>query len=176
SQSLDDLNSWLPGYETGHVDPRDEIYREPEGSYWYGDLHDVDQCIPTFNCVTYAVGEIAGLTIADYVPTSAGDATEGTNPVRVILESYYVRRESWDPTLRPWSEFENDPNYAEGDVVCLVNENRQDFVHMARVSKVEGKNRLVGKLGAGPVVRTSPGTIATMYQGKFDRVEVYRRK
>jgi hypothetical protein len=158
------------------VDPRDEIYREPEGSYWYDDLHDVDQCIPTFNCVTYAVGESAGLTIADYVPTSAGDATEGTHPVRVILESYYVRRESWDPALRPWNEFESDSNFAEGDVVCFVNESRQDFVHMTRVSKVEGKNRLVGKLGAGPVVRTSPDTIAAMYQGTFDRVEVYRRK
>lgn len=169
------LGAWLPQQFGIVQDVKSEVYREPKGSYWWSALHNVEQCIPTFNCAAYALGEAAGLTVADYLACEPSDATLGVHPVQIILDSYFDLQASWTSEQFAANDLTSDGRVRSGDIICFV-DRPEKYIHLAVVSMNDGEKHLVGKLGAGPVLRTTVPTLISVYQDKYDQVRCYRRK
>lgn len=138
-------------------------------------LDDEGASASTFNCCTYAVGDVAGLTPDDWVAPDSTGLTCYTVPMQIILDSYYTRVKVYLP---PFDGIENDTAIRAEDVLCCVNTEGPlpTFCHAGRISTINGEHRLISKFGAGPLFRTSIKTVTQEYAGAFDEVWVYRAR
>jgi hypothetical protein len=167
NQPLDDPQSWIPSTTRGAV----EIYQERPGSYWYRSI-DHRRCIPTLNCVSYVFGPYAGFTVNDYVACDASPATNHRNPTQQLLEAFCGHQKTFSEL--EWSFARPPFAWRNGDIVCYYNSGSQRFLHLCLVDTSQQEIRLVGKIGAGPVIRTSIETLNQIYQGRYDEVQIYR--
>lgn len=131
----------------------------------------------TYNCCTYAIGEVVGLSESDWISPNALDATDFTVPMQVLLDSYFQLIRSEDLTEIDWRRLESDPSFKDGDIFCLVytKAGRQQFTHAGKILPKSGRNWFVGKLGRGPVIRSSLAAVGEIYEGQFEKICVYRR-
>ncbi|HSG72873.1 MAG TPA: hypothetical protein VLA12_20840 [Planctomycetaceae bacterium] len=174
-------------------DLRNLISASPEGGEDDGEvLHDDwdhwshDQRLgggqATFNCCTYAVADVAGLTKSDWISPNPIDATDFTIPMKVLLDSFYrsVHIESLNQI--DWNTLERDPRIKDGDVFCYVRlgvqgesiGQIQEFTHVGKILRRDDRHWLVSKLGMGPVVRSGLGATGKLFHGEFDQIRVYR--
>ena len=132
--------------------------------------------LSTFNCCTFAVGDVVGLTPADWInPVSTGN-TDDSNPMLILLDSYFIRVKAYAGPDLNWDAIENDDQLQENDVLCYVQtgEKAIEFVHAGKICKNKGHNWLVSKFGLGPLVKAPLRSAGSFFSGHFDVVWVYR--
>ena len=166
--SMSDLLSGRPG--TAEDDG--QIVSET-GTAWH--VERVAQ-LAQFNCCTYAAGDVIGLGPGDWLCGEVNPLTDGTNPMQVVLESYYERVAEFAPPFsdRAIESFEASMQLRDDDVVCLVGSRGPDFPHAMRVRRRGDRNWVVGKFGEDPILWTPLGTVGGAYEGQFDAVWVFR--
>ena len=125
-----------------------------------------------------AVGDAIGLGRGDWLAGEVNPLTDGTNPMQVVLDSYYEKVAEFPP---PFSKsginvFETSSAIRDNDVVCLVGSRGPDYPHAMRVRGRKGRHWVVGKFGEDSVLWTPIATVARAYEGQFDRVWVLRLK
>lgn len=149
-----------------------EVYLDPN-SRWC--QQDAGHATNTFNCCTYAVGDVVGLTTADWISCDPIGNTCLINPMQVLLDSYFERVKVY---RQPFMGMETDPALQADDVLCFVNTSspRPTYCHAGRVCKKDGTNRLISKIGEGPILRTSIKAVAMRYSADFDEIWVYRAR
>jgi len=166
--SMSDLLSGRPGTDADDGQIVTEV-----GTAWH--VERAGQ-LAQFNCCAYAAGDVIGLGPGDWLCGEVNPLTDGTNPMQVVLESYYERVAEFAP---PFSEraietFEASSQLREDDVVCLVGSHGPEFPHAMRVRRRGDRNWVVGKFGEDPILWTPLGTVGGAYEGQFDRVWVFR--
>lgn len=129
-----------------------------------------------FNCCTYAVGDVIGLGPGDWLCGDVNPLTDGTNPMQVVLDSYYRQVAEFPP---PFSEeaiksFEKSKVLRDDDVVCLVGSRGPEYPHAMRVRRRRDHHWVVGKFGEDPILWTPLSTVGAAYEGQFDQVSVFR--
>lgn len=155
-----------------------EIVWQPDNRWYSG--QDRGVCVSTFNCGTFAVGDLIPLTPSDWLgtdPTTDGRPT----PLAVILDSFFdVIRELTVADAMSESEFKQDRQLRDGDVVTFEVESNETrpifrrFTHAGRLQSRDGVNRLLSKFGGfGPVALTNLRFPQRMFPGA-DVVRVYR--
>ena len=75
-----------------------------------------------FNCCAYAAGDAVGLGPADWLCGEVNPLTDGTNPMQVVLESFYEKVADFAPPFNSGAieAFEASRLIRNDDVVCLV--------------------------------------------------------
>ena len=169
----DAMNDLLSG--ASDTDSDDGQIVTGRGTSWQVDRPEQ---LGQFNCCAYAVGDAIGLGRGDWLCGEVNPLTDGTNPMHVVLESYFERVAEFPP---PFSEsginqFETSSVIRDNDVVCLVGSRGPDYPHAMRVRDRKGRHWVVGKFGEDPVLWTPIATVANAYEGQFDRVWVFRLK
>jgi len=170
-----DLSQFLAG-DPDTPDDDGELYSDPSGRWCQaGESYTA---LNSFNCCTFAVGDVVGLTPDDWIsPTRNGD-TYFTLPMQVILDSYFERIQVYKYPIADWAVLESDPQLRAGDVICLMNV-RSDwlaYAHAGRICKKNGKNWVISKFGAGPIVKTTLEAIGREYAHISNEIRIYRAK
>ena len=131
----------------------------------------------TFNCCTFAVGELLGLSTADWLAPNATGDTNYTVPMRIVLESYFEPIRSYKGPDIDWESIEGDKELRDDDVLCFVNmaDSGEEYAHVGRIRKRSVVNLLISKLGIGPNVESPMRATAMDFRGQFRDVRIYRR-
>jgi hypothetical protein len=134
--------------------------------------------LSTFNCCTFAVGDIVGLTPADWVNPVASGNTDDTNPMEILLDSYFQCVKVYPGPTVNWQAIERDQDLHVHDVLCFVQvePSASQFVHVGKVLPNKGINWLVSKFGCGPLVKASIAATGEHFSGHWTEVRVYRSK
>lgn len=129
----------------------------------------------TFNCATFALGDIVGLGPNDWIEPLARSDTLYTVPAQVILDSYCQLIAEYSTASADWQQLARDDGLLDGDILCFAFETAgtQSYVHMGKIRKVLGRNLLVSKLGVGPIAEMSLQLCAENYS--YDSVKIFRR-
>jgi hypothetical protein len=129
-----------------------------------------------FNCCTFAVGEAIGLGRSDWLCGEVNPLTDGTNPMQVVLDSYYEQVAEFAPPFssRAIELFATSSELREDDVVCLVGSSGPEYPHAMRVRRRGDRHWVVGKFGEDPILWTPLETVGGVYEREFDRVWVFR--
>ncbi|MBI1311835.1 hypothetical protein GC176_11130 [bacterium] len=154
-----------------------ELVYEP-GNPWCTGQNE-GRCLSTFNCCSFAVGELVGLTPRDWLgttPTSDGYPT----PMAVILDSYFslIAEIPVEEVLRD-GVYESDERFLDKDVVCFEilcsgkDTLRRHVIHAGQVRKDHGINRLLSKFGQGPILLSDLRFPNRMFQGA-SLIRIYR--
>jgi hypothetical protein len=132
----------------------------------------------TFNCCTYAVGEVAGLSVNDWLPSEASGDTLQTVPMQVVLDSFFDRIRVYRQPLEDWSVVEGDQSLRAGDVFCLVDSSGATpaYIHAGKICKRNGRNWVDSKLGPGPVVRSTVKALVVEYSKSREELWIYRQR
>jgi hypothetical protein len=158
-----------------------ELFRD-EQHRWCAET-DGEVMQSTFNCCTFAVGDVVGLTADDWImPLECGQA-DGTFPMQVVLDSYFELAHQYRVDGRPfdWARIESDAELQQDDVLCFVQTlltggTSTRIVHAGRIWKHKGRNWIASKIGAGPILMTPIETLAREFGGQFDVVRIHRPK
>jgi len=131
-----------------------------------------------FNCCAYAVGDTIGLGVGDWLCGEVNPLTDGSNPMQVVLESYFEQVAEFPPPFSTDAirSFESSRDIRDGDVVCLVGSRGPDYPHAMRVRGRDGHHWVEGKFGEDPILWTPLETVGGAYEGQFDQVRVFRYK
>lgn len=133
---------------------------------------------PNFNCHSYSVGDVIGLTSTDWLDGVSSELTDGINPMQVVLDNYFSLVSEFDRNPESISKVARNVGLQEGDVLTLVkysSDGSVEHVHSGRIVKEKSKNWLASKLGEGPLI-IAPIAVYTMeYEGLFDAIRVYRK-
>ena len=113
-----------------------------------------------FNCHAMAIGSGVGLTPEYWLEGCASASTLFENPAQVMLDVYYQKL---------------NEQIADNDVFVLRDSKTDGLVHSGFLRNVDGINLAVSKFGEGPVCLTSFELLSSVYQGRFDQVQWYRR-
>jgi hypothetical protein len=137
-----------------------------------------DAALSTFNCCTYAVGDIVGLTPGDWINPVPDGNTDNSNPMQILLDSYFRRVKVYQDPTADWEGIERDQDLRRDDVLCYVQtgEESVQFVHVGKVYPLNGKNWLLSKFGCGPIVRAPISASGNHFSGHWTKVWVYRIK
>ena len=132
----------------------------------------------TFNCCTFAVGDLLGLTTHDWIAPNPSPVTAFTVPMQVVLDSYFQLQRVYPGPDVDWEAAVADVDLQEGDVLCYVRTQSAtpEFIHVGKVVKKDGQNWVVSKLGKGPIVAATIKATGREFSGEFDEVRVYRAK
>ena len=168
SSSMDDLLEGRPG-----TDADDGAVVTEEGTQWHV---DVPAQLAQFNCCAYAAGDVVGLGPGDWLCGEVNPLTDGTNPMQVLLESFYEKVADFAPPFnsRAIEAFETSHLIRDDDVVCLVGSRGPDYPHAMRIRDRRDRHWVVGKFGEDPILWTPLETVGGAYEGQFDRVWVFR--
>ena len=172
---------WMDWMQGDPATDQDDVrfYREPSDPLCTSELFDYYQS-GTFNCHTFAFRPFLGLNRLDWLTGMIEDSTNGVNPVKVVLDSYFrpvkvVRIGAFGASEDTLNEFDRDSDFQEDDIICFTRSSDPDcFYHTGRVRKVNDRNWVLSKIGMSPTVVTTLSQLATYYIGKFDQVEIYR--
>ena len=147
----------------------------PASSPWHIDPNRPEEQT-TFNCGTFAVGDVIGLTRTDFLDPRAVSITNYQNPAHVLLEQFFERVATFPVGEIDWQELDRLDSLRDDDVVVFATHGSSDaYVHLGKIAKVNGSNRMVSKMGRGPIVRGTIQRTALVYEGRFDEVQIYRR-
>ena len=168
SSSMDDLLEGRPG-----TDADDGEVVTGEGTQWHV---DAPAQLAQFNCCAYAAGDVVGLGPGDWLCGEVNPLTDGTNPMQVLLESFYEKVADFAPpfTSGAIEAFETSRLIGDDDVVCLVGSRGPDYPHAMRIRDRRDRHWVVGKFGEDPILWTPLETVGGAYEGQFDRVWVFR--
>ena len=77
-----------------------------------------------------------------------------------------------------WNHLETDGTLRDEDVVAfsIAQNGKTEFVHFGKIIQQDGRNRLISKLGLGPIVIGSLENTAAEYEGQFSELQIYRKK
>ena len=167
----------LLGRNTAEPDD-DGMIVEDEADLWVEAAND---CATSFNCCTYAVGADIGLTPYDWVQPIATESTLMINPMQTILENCYkvvcTYQLNSQETLNAYKSLEGRDDIFDGDVACFVRGSGDSvrFLHAGRIKKKSGRNWLVSKMGAGPIVISTIERTAAYYElSASDSLQIHR--
>ncbi len=172
---IEDLTDVLEGDPASDED-NGELYYDPNSRWCTAAA--MGEARNTFNCCTFAVGDVAGLTPEDWiVPIPSGDAFN-TLPMDVILNSYYQRVQAIEGPRINWQAIERDDSLQTDDVLCYVRTTDQYvcYTHVGKIWKQDGRNWLISKFGAGPIIRATVEATGQGFSGEFDKIWIYRQK
>ncbi|KAA5546172.1 hypothetical protein FYK55_04560 [Roseiconus nitratireducens] len=146
------------------------------GNRWHTDPSRPEEQT-TFNCASFAIGDVIGLSRADFINPRAVAFTNMQNPARVLLQEYFYRLETYPLAAVEWDELDTLESLGDDDVVVFATHGKDDeYVHLGKIAKVHGRNRMVSKMGRGPIVRGTIQRTAQEYEGRFDEIQIYRRR
>jgi hypothetical protein len=173
--SQEDLAVILEGDPDSEKDNVELFY--DENNNWTRRANYVD-IQSTFNCCTFAFGDVAGLTTSDWIAPNPSGETENTVPMQIILDSFFQLVRVYKGPITNWEIIHEDKLQRENDVICYVPTRYEPpaFLHVGKISKKNDRNWLISKLGAGPIVRATIETMANYYHNEFDEIRVYRKK
>lgn len=147
----------------------------PVGDRWHVESNRPEQ-LTTFNCATFAIGEVIGLTRADYLNPQAASFLNGQNPAHILLQEFYSRYATYPLAGINWQQLDEIATLQENDVVVFATGGSdREYVHLGKITKWKGRNRMVSKMGRGPIVRGTIKTTAKIYEGRFNEIQIYRR-
>ncbi|QDT11978.1 hypothetical protein [Planctomycetes bacterium K23_9] len=131
----------------------------------------------TFNCATFAIGDVIGLSRADFLEPRAVGFTNGQNPAHILLQEFYDRLATYPVADVDWSELDKLESLIDDDVVVFANHGSDEaYIHLGKISKSNGRNRMISKMGRGPIVRGTIERTVQVYEGRFDEIQIYRRR
>jgi hypothetical protein len=159
----------------------DPATEEDDGAFFFDEKSPwvsiyYTQC--TFNCCSFVVGDVVGLTVRDWIaPAPSGD-TDGTVPMRVLLDSYFREVRVYKEPIADWRSIHQDATLQQDDVLCYVKTSgpTPEVIHAGRIWRINGVNWLVSKMGTGPIVRATIQSTGALFPGAFDEIQVYRRR
>jgi hypothetical protein len=152
-----------------------ELYLDPDDPWCAAAAKEFVR--DSFNCCTYAVGDVAGLTPGDWLEPAPIGETCYTVPMQVILDSYFCCLRVYPGPAFDWQAIEADPELQVGDVLCYVQTTKTgvQYVHAGRICRQDGRNLLVSKMGVGPLVRATIQATGQEFLNTFSEVRVYRK-
>ncbi|WP_145385014.1 hypothetical protein [Stieleria neptunia] len=160
------------------TDAESELVREvlPPDSRWRVAPHRPED-ESTFNCATFAIGDVIGLSRADFLITQAVSCTNNQNPAHVLLQEYFYSLATYPLAGIEWDELDRLESLGDNDVVVFaIHGSNDEYVHLGKIAKWRGRNQMVSKMGRGPIVRGTIQRTAQAYAGKFDEIQIYRRR
>lgn len=130
----------------------------------------------TFNCVTFALGNLVNLQPTDWIEPLPRLDTFYTVPAQVILDSYCSPVASYSVGGVSTEDLGSSKELQPYDIVCYRQNiaGSSPIVHMGRVVKRGARNSLVSKLGTGPIVESTIQLCAERFVA--DSIEIYRPK
>lgn len=159
------------------TDEDNELVRQqmPISDRWYTDPNQPEEQT-TFNCATFAIGDVIELDRHDFLTPESVSFTNYQNPVDVLLREFYYEVESYSLESVDWKQLERLDSLEENDVVVFGYRNRNDsFAHLGKIQKLNGRNRMISKMGQGPIVRGTLQATADVFSGSFEEIRIYRR-
>lgn len=151
-----------------------EVYDDPSNPWCRAGMTEVTSNM--FNCCTFAVGDVVGLSPRDWINPGPNGDTYYTAPMQVILDSYFARVKMYAIPTVDWRRLEQDVAIHPGDVVCFMKtrDRGPQLVHAGKIRRSQGKNELVSKLGVGPIVRSSLRAVAAEFADDTNEIWIYR--
>ncbi len=148
----------------------------PPDSVWYVEPNRLEEQ-STFNCATFAIGDVVGLSRADFLDPRAASFTNNQNPAYVLLQEFFRCLATYPVAEVNWDELDRLDSFKDDDVVVFATRGSdEEYVHLGRIAKWEGRNRMISKMGRGPIVRGTIERTAQAYEGRFDEIRIYRRR
>lgn len=148
----------------------------PIGSRWRTEPNRPEEQT-TFNCATFAIGDVIGLSRADFLEPRAVSFTNRQNAAHVLLQEFYYCLATHPLAEINWHELDQLESLSDNDVVVFATHgSSEEYVHLGRIAKWQGRNRMTSKMGRGPIVRGTIQRTAKAYEGKFDEIQIYRRR
>ncbi len=160
------------------TDEETELVRHvlPPGSRWRIEPNRPED-LTTFNCATFAVGDVIGLSRADFVTPQAVSFTNMQNPAHILLQEFFDCLATYPMAEIKWHELDHLESLRDNDVVVFATHgSSEEYVHLGRIVKWQGGNRMLSKMGRGPIVRGTIQRTAQAYEGRFDEIQIYRRR
>ncbi len=183
SSEMDEIVETVLMGDASTAEDDGELHCQQVGRWCPGVGSETEVVQSTFNCCTFAVGDVVGLTTRDWIMGFSCSATDDTCPMQVILNNYFEQiRYYRDGGIGiDWMGIEGDPALQQDDVLCLVqsyelNGVATEIIHAGKIWKHEGRNWLISKLGAGPILVAPIESVAGSFEVDFDVVQVYRAK
>jgi hypothetical protein len=160
------------------TDEETELVRQvlPPGSGWRTDPNRPEEDT-TFNCATFAIGDVIGLSRSDFLTPQAVSFTNMQNPAHVLLQEFFYCLATYPLAEIKWHELDRLETLSDNDVVVFATHgSSEEYVHLGRIAKWQGRNRMLSKMGRGPIVRGTIERTAQAYEGRFDEIQIYRRR
>ena len=160
------------------TDEETELVRQVllPGSRWHVEPNRPEE-LSTFNCATFAIGDVIGLSRADFLDPRAVSFTNMQNPAHVLLEEYFYCLATYPLAEIKWHELDKLESLSDNDVIVFATHGlSREYVHLGRIAKWQGRNRMISKMGRGPIVRGTIQRTAQVYEGRFDEIQIYRRR
>tara|TARA_B100000029_G_scaffold494573_1_gene558482 strand:+ start:961 stop:1746 length:786 start_codon:yes stop_codon:yes gene_type:complete len=131
--------------------------------------------LETFNCHTYATGPAVGLTVRDWTHGDAHPLTGFSNPMGVILSSYFEQLGNETANHDGLRRIEMDDSLRTDDIICFVDQGETTrFVHSGRIRKQDGRNWIVSKFGSRPLLLSRLAPTFAVYAKEVNEVRTYR--
>lgn len=148
----------------------------PPGSPWHIEPNRPEDQT-TFNCATFAIGEVIGLSHADYLTPQAVSFTNGENPAHVLLQEFFDCVATFPLAAIQWDKLDTLASLRDHDVVVFATHgSNEEYVHLGKIVKRQGHNRMISKFGRGPIVLGTIQHTVQAYEGGFDEIRIYRRR
>lgn len=160
------------------TDEETELVRHtlPTDSRWRVDPNRPEE-LTTFNCATFAIGDAIGLSRADFLDPRSASFTNKQNPAHVLLQEFYQRLATYSLAEVNWSQLDQLESLRDNDVVVFaIHGTDEEYVHLGKIIKWQGHNRMLSKMGRGPIVRGTLQRTAQAYEGRFNEIQIYRRR
>lgn len=158
------------------TDEETELVRHalPPGSRWRTNPnHPEEQS--SFNCATFAIGEVVGLSRLDFLEPRAVSYTNMQNPAHVLLQEFFSCVGTYP--VAEVNQLDELESINDNDVVVFASHGIEtEYIHLGKIAKANGSNWMVSKMGRGPIVRGTIQRTAQTYEGRFDEIRIYRRR
>jgi hypothetical protein len=131
--------------------------------------------LETFNCHTYAIGPAVGLTVRDWTHGDAHPLTGFSNPMGVILSSYFEQLGNETANHEGLQRIEMDGRLRTDDIICFVDQGETTrFVHSGRIRKRDGRNWVASKFGGHALLLSRLEPTFAVYAKEVNEVRTYR--
>jgi len=145
---------------------------DPIGSDFYIAEDDLSS-ITTFNCGTYAIGSVIGLTKSDWLSTTPLVKGDPVSPAETVLQCYFTELGSID-VAKPGPVETAGLDIKDGDIVAFHSDHESgSMVHIGKCSLTRGGLMVRSKLGDGPLVQGSIEATVNAYPETV-LIRVYR--
>lgn len=121
----------------------------------------------SFNCHALSVGGLLGMDKPEWLEGTCSVFTLQSNPTQALLDAHFHK-------VNSHLHLQDLPEIRSDDVVVYRDEESGDLIHSGRIRLVRGELHLLSKLGEHPAAIAPLRTIAEEYEGKYDRMDLYR--
>lgn len=149
----------------------------PPGERWGG--AEIDEAtLSTFNCCSYALGDVLDLGPGDWIDTTEHPETGSAAPFQTALDSFFDSVTTFQTTRSAPDDLESSVLLHDGDLICFVLNHGlwRETIHVGIVRRKCDRNWIESKMGMGPIVLSTARQMASCYVGLFDEVDVYRQR